>query len=233
MPLDRDETMIDSPVLSGTVDQKELRPVWKVDCLPPAALIRVSLILMFRGLIRENPVIALNLGLCSVIAATGTLTDAMIMSCCVVSVICLAAALISLFRNLMSQADRLMVTLGLLGTLVSVSTLAVQALWPETHQRIGPYLSLVVTNCIILGRLDSFARFNRLLPALMDSLGHGVGYSLVIIGVAFLRWFIQALIGPSGAGLESLPAWAFLISGLFIGLVRGLFMGSEKSEADS
>ncbi|PKK91851.1 MAG: hypothetical protein CVV64_00025 [Candidatus Wallbacteria bacterium HGW-Wallbacteria-1] len=190
--------------------------------LPAVTCARISLILILSGMIRENPVFTLNLGLCSVIAATGSITDSAVMSLCVITVMIVSSALVSIMKSFMTNSNRLILTLGILGTTVCCSTQAIHAFWPETHMRIGSYLSLVVTNCVILGRLEGFARFNNPIFSMMDSFGHALGYGFVIMGVAGLRYLSMSALGSDMSNLGSLPVWAFMAAGLFLAIIKFL-----------
>lgn len=137
-------------------------------------------------LVRQNPVTLQILGICSALAVTTTLDTALTMSASLIVVIVASAGLVSLIRRHIPGTIRLIVQIIIVASLVIVIDQFLQAYFFDISQRLSVYVSLITTNCLVLGRTESFARNNPPLVAMTDALGNGLGYALVlcIIGAA-------------------------------------------------
>lgn len=138
-------------------------------------------------LIRENPVTLQILGLCSALAVTTTLDTALTMSASLIVVIVLSAGIVSLIRRHIPDTIRLIVQIIIVASLVIVIDQFLQAYFFDISKRLSVFVSLITTNCLVLGRTESFARNNPPLPAMADAVGNGLGYSLVLIVIASVR----------------------------------------------
>lgn len=138
-------------------------------------------------LIRENPVTLQVLGICSALAVTTTLDTALTMSISLTVVVVLAAGIVSLIRRHIPTSIRIIVQIIIVASLVIVIDQILRAYFFQLSQRLSVFVSLIATNCIVLGRTESFARSNPPLPSMVDALGSGLGYSLVLLSVAFCR----------------------------------------------
>lgn len=189
-----------------------------------------------RPLIDENPVTLQILGICSALAVTTTLATALTMSAAMTVVLCLSGVIISLIRNHIPHAVRLIVQITIIASLVIVIDGILRAYAFEMSRRLSVFVGLIVTNCIVLGRAEAFAMKHPPLPTLFDALGNGLGYSLILILVGTLRELLGAgtLFGQpvlrtvaEGGWFEPLalmqraPA-AFFILGLLIWAIRSL-----------
>ena len=143
--------------------------------------------LLLDPLIDANPVTLQVLGICSALAVTVTLDTAVTMAAAMTAVLCLSSVIISLLRSLIPTEVRLIVQITIIASLVMVIDLLLQAYQFEISQRLSIFVGLIVTNCIILGRAEAFALHNPPWHSLLDALGNGVGYSLVLAVVAILR----------------------------------------------
>ena len=139
------------------------------------------------GFIKENPVFCLYLGMCSTLALSTNLNNALGMGICVTVVLVLSNAIISLIRNITPDEIRIPVYIVVIATLVSVVELLVHAFVPALYDALGAFLSLIVVNCIILGRAEAFAKKNPVLPSIVDGLGMGLGYTFAIVLISMVR----------------------------------------------
>jgi len=138
-------------------------------------------------LIRQNPITLQILGLCSALAVTTSAATALTMSASLTAVLVLSAGLISLIRRHIPESIRLIVQIVIIASLVIVIDQILQAYLFEISKRLSVFVSLITTNCLVLGRTESFSRHNRPLPSMIDALGNGLGYSLILIVLGSLR----------------------------------------------
>lgn len=138
-------------------------------------------------LIRQNPVTLQILGICSALAVTTSLDTALTMSASLTVVVVLAAGIISVIRRHIPGSIRLIVQIIIIASLVIVIDQLLQAYLFEISQRLSVFVSLITTNCLVLGRTESFARSNPPLPSMVDALGSGLGYSLVLSVIGACR----------------------------------------------
>ena len=139
------------------------------------------------GLWRRNPVTVQLLGVCSALAVTGRLETAVVMSAVVMFVCSTANLVISLLRNYTPPRIRLIIWICLIGTFVILADEVCKAFLWEIQVQLGPYVGLIITNCIILGRAEAFASRNSPLLSALDGLANGLGYGVVLCVVAVIR----------------------------------------------
>ena len=151
-------------------------------------LAREGLLATLTGpLLERNPVTLQILGICSALAVTTSLDTALTMSVSLTIVLVLSAAIVSLIRRHIPGTIRLIVQIVIVASLVIVIDQVLQAYFFDISQRLSVFVGLITTNCLVLGRTESFARSNPVLPSVVDALGNGLGYSLVLIVIAALR----------------------------------------------
>lgn len=138
-------------------------------------------------LVRRNPVTLQILGICSALAVTTSLATAATMAASLTAVLVASAGLVSLIRRHIPNSIRLIVQIVIVASLVIVIDQLLQAYLFSISQRLSVFVSLITTNCIVLGRTESFARLNPPLPAMADALGNGLGYSLVLVVIGSVR----------------------------------------------
>lgn len=148
-------------------------------------------------LIRQNPVTLQILGICSALAVTTSVATALTMSAALTAVVVMGAGIISLIRRHIPNAIRLIIQIVIVASLVIVIDQILQAYLPEISRKLSVFVSLITTNCLVLGRSESFARLNPPIAAMVDALGNGLGYSLVLIVIGSLRelFGVGALLG--------------------------------------
>jgi Na+-transporting NADH:ubiquinone oxidoreductase subunit D len=140
-----------------------------------------------RPLIAENPITLQILGLCSALAVTTSLPTALTMSIALTVVLTLSAGLISLIRRHIPDTIRLIVQIVIVASLVIVIDQVLQAWFFELSKALSVFVALITTNCLVLGRTESFARHNPPIPAMVDAFGNGLGYSLILIVIGSVR----------------------------------------------
>ncbi len=135
----------------------------------------------------NNPVTVQVLGICSALAVTTLVYPSLVMAVAVVFVCAFANLAISLMRNIIPGQVRLIVQLVVIATLVTVVELALKALSYDVYKQLSVFIGLIITNCIIMGRLEAFAMANKPWQSFLDGIGNGLGYGLILIAVAFFR----------------------------------------------
>lgn len=185
-------------------------------------------------LIDNNPVTLQMLGICSALAVTTALDTALIMSLALLTVLATASTLISLIRAHLPSSIRLVVQITIIASLVIVTDQVLRAFAFEISQRLSVFVGLIVTNCIVLGRAESFAVHNPVWPSFLDGVGNGLGYGLILMIVATIRELFGsgALFGVTVLPLATEGGWfeplgfmllapsAFFIIGLLIWGIR-------------
>ena len=153
---------------------------------------------------KDNPVIVLVLGICSALAVTAKMEPAIVMSISVTAVLALANVIISLMRKTIPQSIRIIVQLVVVAALVVIVDQVLKAWNYEVSKALSVFIGLIITNCIIMGRLEAFALNNRPWPAFLDGIGNGLGYGIILIIVSFFR----ELFGSGTLfGMQVFPQW--------------------------
>ncbi len=182
----------------------------------------------------NNPVTLHVLGICSALAVTTSLSTSLVMSGALIFVLALSNVSISLIRNHIPPAIRLIIQITIIASLVIVVDQLLQAYWFDMSKRLSVFVGLIVTNCIVLGRAEAFAMKNPPLRSLQDGIGNGLGYSLILVIVGTFRELLGAgtLFGApilitvseggwfTPIGLMALPPSAFFLLGLVVWWVR-------------
>ncbi len=136
---------------------------------------------------RDNPVFRQVLGICSTLAVTNLLKNTLLMCAGLIFTTALSEFTVSLLRDHTPKQVRMMVQVLIIASYVIVVDIAIRAYFPAIHLVIGPYVGLIITNCIIMGRCEAFASKNTPLNSLLDGVGAGLGYSIVLLTIAFVR----------------------------------------------
>lgn len=143
--------------------------------------------LFLNGLWNDNPVFRQVLGICSTLAVTNLLANTLFMCFGVLFVTALSNFTISLLRNLIPRRIRMIVQVLIIASFTMMVDIIIKALSPDIHRFIGPYVGLIITNCIIMGRAEAFASQNKPVASLIDGIAMGIGYSLVLVAIACVR----------------------------------------------
>ena len=187
-----------------------------------------------RGIFRENPTFRLVLGMCPTLATTTSLENALGMGAATTFVLCGSNTAISLLRKLIPAQIRIPAYIIVIATFVTVVDLLMQAHLPALHAKLGIYIPLIVVNCIVFARAESFASKNPVADSLADGLGMGVGFTLALSLIASIRELIAtggltvwgglrfALPASPSVVLFILPAGGFITLGLLLALINHL-----------
>lgn len=194
-------------------------------------------------LVQSNPVTLQILGICSALAVTTTLATALTMAASLTVVLAMSAILISLIRRHIPDTIRLIVQIVIIASLVIVIDQFLQAYFAEISRALSVYVGLITTNCLVLGRTEAYARFHAPWPAMIDAIGNGLGYSLVLIVIGTTRELVgkgellgrQILpLAESGGWFTPLNLMLLAPSGFFLlgGLVWAIrTFNPEQAEA--
>jgi Na+-transporting NADH:ubiquinone oxidoreductase subunit D len=178
----------------------------------------------------NNPITVQVLGICSALAVTIQLNRSMVMAAAVIAVLCTSNVVISLIRNLIPPSIRIIVQLSVIASLVIVVDQFLQAFLFDISKQLSVFVGLIITNCIIMGRAEAFAMANPPWQSFLDGVGNGLGYGIILIGVAFFRELLGSgtlfgftvvpavayELGYANMGLMVLAPGAFIILGLMI-----------------
>jgi len=189
---------------------------------------------LLAGLWRENPVFRLLLGMCPTLAVTAAVKPALTMGCCVIFVLVCSNVIVSLMRNLLKPHLRIMMFTLTIATFVTIADLFLKAFQPEMSEVLGPYVPLIIVNCIIICRAEACASKNGLVVSVIDAVGMGVGFTLTLCVLAGIRELlatgaifeiqILALLKEGGWFVPwaamGMPVGAFITLGLMLGLVN-------------
>ncbi|NEX18653.1 MAG: NADH:ubiquinone reductase (Na(+)-transporting) subunit D [Halochromatium sp.] len=193
-----------------------------------------SVRLLLEPIVDKNPITLQILGICSALAVTTKLAPAITMSIALTAVLVGSSVIISLIRQQMPSSIRIIIQMTIIASLVIVVDQVLQAFAYELSKQLSVFVGLIITNCIVLGRAEAFASKNPPWPSFIDALGHGIGYSLILISVAAIRELLGSgsllgvpilpLIKEGGwyepNGLMLLAPGAFFIIGLMIWAIR-------------
>ena len=182
----------------------------------------------------NNPITVQVLGICSALAVTVKLQPALVMAISVTVVTAFSNLIISLLRNTIPPRIRIIVQLTVIAALVILVDQVLKAFLYDVSKQLSVYVSLIITNCIVMGRLEAFAMANKPWPSFLDGVGNGVGYGLILVLIAFFRELFgsgtlfgyqvipQGLyeVGYANNGLFILPPMARILVGVFIWILR-------------
>lgn len=139
------------------------------------------------GLLKDNPVFSLYLGICSTLAITTSVNNGLGMGVAVICVLIMSNVIISLVRNIAPEEIRIPVYIVIIATLVKIIQMLIEAYAPALNTSLGVFIPLIVVNCIILGRAEAFASKHGVLDSALDGLGMGLGYTLAVTSMSLIR----------------------------------------------
>ncbi|HUT45579.1 MAG TPA: electron transport complex subunit RsxE [Sedimentisphaerales bacterium] len=184
---------------------------------------------LLAGLWRENPVFRLLLGMCPTLAVTAAVKPALTMGCCVIFVLICSNIIVSLMRNLLKPHLRILMFTLTIATFVTIADLFLKAFMPRMSEMLGPYVPLIIVNCIIICRAEACASKNPLLVSVIDALGMGGGFTVTLCILAAVRELLstgkifEVSLMPDAFvpwAAMSMPVGAFITLGLMLGLVN-------------
>lgn len=190
--------------------------------------------ILFNPVNKNNPVIVQMLGICSALAVTVKLQPAIVMTLSVIAVVAFANVIISLLRKTIPNRIRIIIQLVVVAALVTIVNEVLKAFAYDVSKQLSVYVGLIITNCILMGRLEAFALGNRPWESFLDGVGNGVGYGIILIVVAFFRELFgsgtllgyqvipQAFydLGYVNNGLMIMPPMALILCALIIWIHR-------------
>ncbi|MBT3378597.1 MAG: NADH:ubiquinone reductase (Na(+)-transporting) subunit D [Lentisphaerae bacterium] len=191
------------------------------------------------GIASQNPVLIQALGICSALAVTSFVSTTLVMGAALLFVSAFSTLAISLLRKAVPHRVRLIVQMLVISTLVILVHLYLRAYWFDMSKALGPYVGLIITNCLILGRCEGYAMRNGPLLSFLDGLGNAAGYALVLLAIALIREPLGhgTLLGMSVVPSTFKPAMlvasapgAFLCMGLVVWVVRSIWPEEEPTE---
>ena len=189
---------------------------------------------LIEPVVDNNPITLQVLGICSALAVTTQLWPSLIMCIAVTVVLGLSNLAISLIRNHMPSSIRIIIQMTIIASLVILVDEVLKAYAYDISRQLSVFVGLIITNCIVLGRAEAYASSNPAWPSLLDGIGHGLGYSLILLAVAFVRELFGSgkLFGQTVFPLVTEGGWyepngllllapsAFFLIGLFIWAIR-------------
>ena len=183
---------------------------------------------IFKG----NPITVLVLGICSSLAVTVELKGACVMALSVIAVTGLSSLVASILRNTIPNRVRIIIQLVIVALMVILVDQLLKAYAYSIDKQLSVYIGLIITNCIVMGRIEAFALGNKPIPSLLDGLANGVGYGLILIIVAFFRellgsgtlfgYPVLSALGYVNNGLVILPPMALILIGCIIWIQRSI-----------
>ncbi len=160
----------------------------------------------FNPFSKNNPVIVQILGICSVLAVTAKLEPALVMGLSVITVLAFSNVIISLIRNTIATNIRIIVQLVVVAGLVVIVSQLLEAYAYDVSKQLSVFIGLIITNCILMGRLEAFAMANRPWPSFLDGVGNGIGYAIILVIVGFFR---ELLGSGTLLGFQVVPECAY------------------------
>lgn len=202
-----------------------------------------------KGIYQENPVFRLALGLCPVLAVSTSIENAIGMGAATTFVLLssniIVSLLLLLFHKVLTEEGlksinkiRIPIFIVVIASFVTIVEMVMSAYFPALSESLGIFIPLIVVNCMILGRAEGYASKRPLIPSIVDGLGMGIGFTLALIAISFLRELLGSgeLIGQTMLGgdfkpvlLMILPPGAFLVIGLYLGFLNWMESRSKKS----
>lgn len=197
---------------------------------------------LFTPLNLDNPILVQVLGICSALAVTSQLKPAIVMGLAVTIITAFSNVIISIMRNTIPTRIRIIVQLVVVAALVTIVSQVLKAFVYDVSVALSVYVGLIITNCILMGRLEAFAMMNKPWPSFLDGIGNGLGYALILVIVGAFREFFGrgSLLGfqiiPQGVydagylnnGMMTMPAMALILLGVVIWGHRAYFDKGRK-----
>lgn len=161
---------------------------------------------LLNPLSKDNPVLVQILGICSTLAVTVSMEPAVVMGIAVIAVLAFSNVIISLIRSTIPTSIRIIVQLVVVAALVIIVQQFLMAYNYEVSKQLSVFIGLIITNCILMGRLEAFALNNRPWPSFLDGIGNGLGYTIILVIVAFFR---ELLGSGTVFGFQVIPQWCY------------------------
>ena len=202
------------------------------------------------GLLTQNPVLVQVLGMCSTMAITTSFFNGLGMGVAVIVILTLSNVIIAAIRKIIPNKIRIAMFIVVIAGFVTMVDLLIQAFVPDLASSLGVFIPLIVVNCIILGRAESFSYKNGIAASFFDGIFQGIGYTVVLLIMCIIREFLGAgtfgggLLGPDGkgitilpsqfpAGMLTLPVGGFLVLGALIAAMQWALARPKKNKEES
>ena len=185
-----------------------------------------------QGLWNDNPVLRQILGICSTLAVTNLMINTLVMNAGLIFTVAMSSLTVSVLRNHTPMRIRMMAQTLIIASYVIIVDISIKAYLPEISEALGPYVGLIITNCIVMGRCEAFARNNPPWPSFLDGIAVGFGYALVLASIALVReplgfgTLLGFRIMPQGFTpwtIMIMAPGAFFTLGVFAWFVRAFF----------
>lgn len=200
---------------------------------------------LYNGVIKENPTVVLMLGMCPTLAVTTSATNGLGMGLSTLVVLVMSNLVISLLRNVIPDKVRIPAFIVIVASFVTIVQFLVQGFMPELYKSLGIYIPLIVVNCIILGRAESYASKNPVLPSIFDGLGMGLGFTIALTIIGSIREILGSgaifgyqllpladdATGQAGytpISIFILAPGAFLVLGFLVAIMNKVRSNAEK-----
>lgn len=190
----------------------------------------------------DNPIMVQILGICSALAVTAQLEPAIVMGLSVTVITAFSNVIISIIRKTIPNRIRIIIQLVVVAALVTIVSMILKAYAYDVSVKLSVYVGLIITNCILMGRLEAFAMMNKPWPSFLDGIGNGLGYAWILVVIGAVRELLGSgtLLGytiiPQGAydagyvnnGMMTMPAMALILLGCLIGIHRAINKESKS-----
>ena len=198
-----------------------------------------------RGLWHENPVLVQTLGLCSALAVTNAVSNSLAMGLATTFVLVGSSLVVSALRRIIAFEIRITAYILIIATFLAIADMALEAVVPDVHKAMGPYIALIITNCIVLGRQEAFASRQPVGLSLLDALGNGIGFTIALLLMGIPRevlgsgTFLAVRVMPASfepwVVMVLPPGGFFMIAALLLVAnwhdLRTLARGAESSQS--
>ena len=194
--------------------------------------------ILTNGILKENPLLVLSIGLCSSLAVTQSMFNGLGMGLAMTFVLLMSEIIISIFRKCIPDAIRLPIFIIVIAAFTTIVQLLLKAYVPALSDSLGVFLPLIVVNCIIMGRVESFASKNNPFVSILDAIGMGIGYTWVLLAISFVREFvgtgkffgIQVFPEANAIAFFSAAPGGFFVFGLIVAITEAIQNAAKKED---
>ena len=194
--------------------------------------------ILTNGILKENPLLVLSIGLCSSLAVTQSMFNGLGMGLAMTFVLLMSEIIISIFRKCIPDAIRLPIFIIVIAAFTTIVQLLLKAYVPALSDSLGVFLTLIVVNCIIMGRVESFASKNNPFVSILDAIGMGIGYTWVLLAISFVREFVgtgkffgmQVFPEANAIAFFSAAPGGFFVFGLIVAITEAIQNAAKKED---
>ena len=194
--------------------------------------------ILTNGILKENPLLVLSIGLCSSLAVTQSMFNGLGMGLAMTFVLLMSEIIISIFRKCIPDAIRLPIFIIVIAAFTTIVQLLLKAYVPALSDSLGVFLPLIVVNCIIMGRVESFASKNNPFVSILDAIGMGIGYTWVLLSISFVREFVgtgkffgmQVFPEANAIAFFSAAPGGFFVFGLIVAITEAIQNAAKKED---